>query len=110
MSRTKRTILLVVLGLLEVVFVSWVFASNLPRRSADIDAFRRYQSAPTEENKELWLQERQKTQSEVGLRKSLGACLAVGNLLLIVWVARRQTKPSAADDTLGSPAAPLDVR
>jgi hypothetical protein len=99
-----------VLGLLEVVFVSWIFASNLPRRSADLDAFRRYQSAPTEENKELWLKERQKTQSEVRLRASLGVCLAAGNLFLIGWVVRRRTTSSTSGDALGSPDAPLDVR
>jgi hypothetical protein len=44
----------------ELVFLSWVFGSNLPRRSADIDAFMRYQGAPTERNKDLWLKEREK--------------------------------------------------
>jgi hypothetical protein len=106
----KKTVLLVVLGFLEVVFLSWIFASNLPRRSADIDAFRRYQSAPTEENKSLWLKEREKTQSEVRLRVSLGVCLAAGNLFLIGWVVRRGTKSSTVGDALGSPDAPLNVR
>jgi len=106
MWTARKAILLVVMGLLEVVFLSWIFASNLPRRSADIDAFMRYQSAPTEENEKLWLQERQKTQSEVRLRKSVGACLALGNLLLIVWVARRRTKPSTTAGVLGSADAP----
>jgi len=87
----KKIVLLVVLGFLEVVFLSWVFASNLPRRSADIDAFMRYQGTPTEENKELWLKERQKTRNEVRLRVSIGVCLGAGNLFLIGWVARRRT-------------------
>jgi hypothetical protein len=39
---------------------------NLPRRSADIDAFMRYQSAQTEENKERWLKELQKKKLKVG--------------------------------------------
>jgi hypothetical protein len=91
MKTGKKIVLLVVLGFLEVVFLSWIFASNLPRRSDDIEAFRRYQGAPTEENKEVWLKERQKTQGEVRLRVSLGGCLAAGNLFLIVWVARRRT-------------------
>jgi hypothetical protein len=99
----KKIVLFVVLGFLEVVFLSWAFASNLPRRSADIDAFMRYQGVPTEENKELWLKERQKTQHEVRLRVSLGACLAVGNLFLIGWVARRRAIPSTPGDALGSP-------
>jgi hypothetical protein len=106
----KKTVLLVVLGFLEVVFLSWIFAANLPRRSADIDAFMRYQGAPTEENKGLWLKEREKTQSEVRLRVSLGLCLAVGNLFLIGWVVRRGTKPSTVGDALGSPDTPLKVR
>jgi hypothetical protein len=93
MKTRRKEILLVVLGFLEVVFASWIFASNLPRRSADIEAFRLYQSAPTEQNKELWLKERQQTQKEVTLRVSLGICLATGNLFLIVWVARRRQHP-----------------
>lgn len=97
MSVAKKTILLVVLALLEVVFASWAFASNLPRRSADIEAYRRYQSAPTEENKELWLQERQKTQTEVTLRRYTGTALAFGNLFLILRVAsRKRRSPSEA--------------
>lgn len=92
MSTAKKTILLVILGLLEVVFASRIFASNLPRRSADIEAYRRYQSTPTEENKELWLQERQKTQNEVTLRRYVGAALAFGNLVLIVWVASQKRR------------------
>jgi hypothetical protein len=56
----KCAVLLVVLGFWELVFLSWVFGSNLPRRSADIDAFMRYQGAPTERNKDLWLKEREK--------------------------------------------------
>jgi hypothetical protein len=110
MRTGKKTVLLLVLGFLEVVFLSWVVASNLPRRSADIDAFMRYQSAPTEENKNLWLKEREKTQSEVRLRVSLGVCLGVGNLFLMGWVARRRTKSSTPDDALRSPDAPLNVR
>jgi len=90
MKTGKKTVLLVVLGLLEVVFLSWTFAPNLPRRSADINAFMRYQSVPTEENKELWLKERQKTQNEVTLMTSLGVCLAVGNGFLMGWVVRRR--------------------
>ena len=110
MRTGKKTVLLLVLGFLEVVFLSWTFASNLPRRSADIDAFMRYRSAPTEENKELWLKERQKTQNEVTLMTSLGICLAVGNGFLMGWVARRRTKSSTPGDALGSPDAHLDVR
>jgi hypothetical protein len=94
MRTGKKAFLLVVLGLLQVVFLSLVFASNLPRRPADIDAFMRYQSAPTEESKELWLKERQNTQREVRLRVSLGVCLAVGDLFLIGWIALRRITPS----------------
>lgn len=106
----KKAVLLIVLAFLEVVFLSWVFASSLPRRSADIDAFMRYQNSPTEGNKALWLKERQKTQSEVTLRVTLGVCLAAGNLFLIGWVARRRTISSTPSDALGSPDAHLDVR
>jgi hypothetical protein len=106
----KKTVLLVVLGFLEVVFLSWIFAANLPRRSADIDAFMRYQSAPTEENKAPWLKKREKTQSEVRLRVALGVCLAGGDLFLIGWVVRKGTKSSRVDDALGYPGTPLNVR
>src|SRR5438445_12826643 len=98
----KKTVLLVILGFLEVVFLSWVFASNLPRRRTDIDAFMHYQSVPTEENKELWLKERKKTQSEVRLRVSLGVCLAVGNLFVIARIVRMRTKSSAVANAVGS--------
>ena len=91
MGTMKKTFLLVVLALLEVVFVSWIVASNLPRRSADIEAFMRYQSAPTEQNKDLWLKERQKTESEVRLRVTVGVFLTIGNGFLIVWVLRKRT-------------------
>jgi hypothetical protein len=94
MRKWKKAILVVALGFLEVIFLSWVFASNLPRRSADIDAFTRYQSVPTEENKERWYKEREKTQNEVRLRVVLGVCLAAGNLFLIMWVARRRAVSS----------------
>jgi hypothetical protein len=109
MRSTKKAILLVVLGLLEVVFASWILASNLPRRSADIEAFTRYQNAPTDQNKELWLKERQQTQNEVRLRVFVGICLAAGNLFLIVWVARRRSPSLKSGDALGSPDVPLDV-
>jgi hypothetical protein len=92
-----KAVLIVALGFSEIIFLSWVFASNLPRRSADIDAFARYESAPTEENKELWRKEREKTQNEVRLRVRLGACLATGNLYLIVWVAKRRTVSSTVE-------------
>jgi hypothetical protein len=94
MRMWKKAVLIVTLGFLEIIFLSLVFASNLPRRNADIDAFTRYQSAPTEENKELWRKEREKTQNEVRLSAALGGCLAAGNLLLIVWVARRRAVSS----------------
>ncbi|PYU43974.1 MAG: hypothetical protein DMG54_10735 [Acidobacteria bacterium] len=110
MRTGKKTVLLLVLGFLEVVFLSWTFASNLPRRSADIDAFMRYQSAPTEENKELWLKERQKTQNEVTLMTSLGVCLAVGNGFLMGWVVRRRAKSPPGGDAPSSSDAPINVR
>jgi hypothetical protein len=89
MRRTKKIAILVILFFCELVLLSWVFAPNLPRRSADVDAFTRYRNAPTEENKAIWLKERQKTEREVSIGTSLGVCAAVGNLFLITWVARR---------------------
>jgi hypothetical protein len=89
MKTGKKATLLVFLGFLEVVFLSWILASNLPRRSADLAAYMRYQSAPTSENKELWLKERQITQLEVKRRRYVGALLALTNLVLMGWVARK---------------------
>lgn len=96
MRTWKKIVLLVVLAFLEVVFLSWVFASNLPRRSSDIDAFMRYQNSPTEENKELWLKERQITENEVTRRRGVGAALALGNLFLIGWLVRKRQGPSVS--------------
>jgi len=110
MKIRKKTVALIVLALLEVAFVSWVFTPVIPRRSADVDAFRAYQKEPTEESKQLWLKERQTTQSEVRLRVSLGVCLAAGNLLLIGWIARRRTISPTSGNTLGSTNDPLDTR
>jgi hypothetical protein len=91
MARTKKIAVLVVLAFLEIVFLSLVFASNLPRRRADIDAFWKYQNAPTEGNKQTWLKVRQETELEVRLRVFFGFCLATGNAFLIRWVAQRRT-------------------
>lgn len=101
MRIAKKIILLLVLGFLEVVFLSWIFASNLPRRSADIDAFMRYQVAPTEENRRLWLKQHQITENEVMRRRGLGTALALGNVFLMGWFARKRpsqsaTRPSAS--------------
>jgi hypothetical protein len=109
MGKLRKLVFFIVMGLLELVFLSWVFASNLPRRSADLNAFARYQKAPTKENEDLWLKERQKTQNEVILRKSVGICLASGNLILIVWVARRWKRPVQSSHTTRSPEASVDV-
>ena len=94
MRKVPKIIFFAVMGLLELIFLSWIFASNLPRRSADLDALSRYQKTPTKENEELWLHERKNTQNELILRKSVGGCLALGNLILIVWVARKCKRPS----------------
>jgi|SRR5882672_7433666 len=95
MNKVKKNVILIMLGVLEVVFLAWILASNVPRRSADLAAFSQYQSMPTSENKELWLKERRVTQNEVQLRRYTGTFLAIGNLLLFIWVARRQTNLSA---------------
>jgi len=109
MSKPLKLVFFIVTGLLELVFLSFVFASNLPRRSADVEAFARYQSAPTKENEQLWLQERQKTQREVTLRKSAGTFLALGNLILIGWVARRWKGASQVRSGITTPENRVDV-
>jgi len=90
MPNIRKKIALLVLGLLEVVFLALALASNVPTRSADLAAFSRYQTDPTDDNKERWLKERQTTEKEVKLRKYTGSFLALGNLCLIVWTARKQ--------------------
>jgi len=91
MGERKKTVLLAVLGLLEVVLLSWIFAANVPRRSADLETFTRYQNAPTAGNREVWLRERRITQREVTRRRYIGSIFAVGNLVLIGWAAQKGT-------------------
>jgi|SRR5580658_9894264 hypothetical protein len=95
MTTGRKAVLLIFLAFLEIVFLSWVFASSLPRRSADIDAFMRYQSAPTEENKQLWLNQRHITENEVTQRRGVGTALALGDLFLMGWLVRKRRDESA---------------
>ena len=92
MKHFGKIAVLTVLGLLEIVFLSWALASNLPRRESELAAFTRYQSAQTPENMEQWLKERQVSEREVILRKSVGYFLVVGNLCLIVYLGRRRVR------------------
>jgi hypothetical protein len=78
------------LGLLEVAFLALIFASNRPRRSAEIDALTRYEIAPTRLNYEAWQKEGRITQNEVTLRKGMGFVLAVSNLAVMVLVYRKK--------------------
>jgi len=89
MTRTRKIVILAALGLLEIIFLSWAVAANRPRRASEVAAFMSYQSAPTSENRDLWLKERQVSEREVMLRRYLGCFLAVGNLGLVVYLARR---------------------
>lgn len=88
--KLKKAIPLALLAFLEIVFIAWILAANTPRRAAELAAFSRYQSTPTPENKALWIEEHRKSQQEAIIRKAIGAFLAVGNLVLIGWVARRR--------------------
>ena len=78
------------LGLLEVVFLALIFASNRPHRSAEIDALTRYELAPTGENYEAWQKEGQISQNEVTMRKGTGFVLAFSNIAVMVRVYRRK--------------------
>jgi len=93
MRSWKKAVALIVLGFLEIVFLAWAIAANIPRRSADIEAFMKYRNAPTIENEHLWLKERRITEKEVMLRRSVGTCLGFANLFLIGWVARKGGGP-----------------
>ena len=104
MRTWKKAVLIAVLGFLELVFLSWVLASNLPRRAAEIEALTRYENAPTEENEKLWTKERERTENEVRLRIISGVCLSIGNAFLLRWVIRKRAISSAKTGMLGSEA------
>ena len=97
--RVLKAIGFVVLGFLEVVFLSLVFSSSLPRRSADLESFWTYQKATTRENHEAWMKERQITLSEVRWTKFAGGTLAIGNLLLMGWLARKRPTQLASESS-----------
>jgi hypothetical protein len=54
MTRTKKGILLSLLGILEIVFLSLALATYRPRGSAQLAALVRYQHAQTSENRDQW--------------------------------------------------------
>jgi len=93
MRTWKKVVLLSVLGFLEMVFVSLIFASNLPHQRSELDAYTRYQNSPSEENKDLWLKEREKIDGEIRLRISIGCGLATANLAIILWIALKRANP-----------------
>jgi hypothetical protein len=99
MRTGTKTIIIVVLGFLEIVFLSWIFASNLPRRSADLEAFSLYQKVPTVENHDLWMKERLITENDLKRRRYSGTALAIGNAFLMGWLARK--RPRAGGAALG---------
>jgi hypothetical protein len=86
----NRAMLLIMLGPLEAVFLALIFASNRPRRSAEIDALMRYEIAPTRENYEAWQKEGQISQNEVTFRKGTGFVLALSDIAVMVRVYRRK--------------------
>jgi hypothetical protein len=95
MTRTGKISILFLLVFLEIVFLSLALGSHLPRRSSELEAFTRYQKAQTPQNRESWLKERQFSEREVKLRKGIGYSLAVLNLCLIIWVAKRPGGPGS---------------
>jgi hypothetical protein len=96
MKPWMKTIVLVVLGFFEVVFLSVVFSSTLPHRSADMRSFAKYLNSPTPENHDLWMKEHKKTLDEVELQKFAGLTLALGDLVLMDWIAWKRRAPSTA--------------
>jgi hypothetical protein len=92
MRLAKKVTIFGIFALLEVLFLSWAIAPNLPHRSADLRAFAKYQSAPTDQNKDIWLKEQQSTQNEMKLRRYLGSTLAFGNIFVVVWLVRRRAQ------------------
>ena len=110
MRNWKKVVSLVLLGFLELVFLAWILANNLPRRSADLDAFSRYERSRTAENLEAWMKERRKTENLVHWRRFVGGCLALGDLFLIVSIARKRIPPLVTNVTTAPPSAPLGVQ
>jgi hypothetical protein len=86
MTRTKKGILLSLLGILEIVFLSLGLATNRPRRAAELAAFARYQQVQTSENRDQRLREQPISDREVNLRETLGNSLCIANLFLIAFV------------------------
>jgi hypothetical protein len=72
-SPPNKAVILGILGFLEVIFLSWAIAPNLPHRSAELKEFAKYQNAQTDENKEAWLKERKKTKMRWSLGDTWGA-------------------------------------
>jgi hypothetical protein len=96
MKLWMKTIVFIILGFMEIVFLSLVFSSTLPRRSADLKSLSKYLSSPTPENHDVWTKEHQKTSDEVNLERLAAFTLALGNLILIGWVVRKPRAPSTA--------------
>ena len=93
MNKTK-IILIVLLGILEIVFVSWAIASHRPHRASELAALAHYQQSPTPENKSQLLKEQQLSNHEVEIRKVLGYALFIGNLGLMIFIAKRNAVQS----------------
>jgi hypothetical protein len=91
MTVVKKAVILGILGFLELMFISWAIAPTVPHRSVELKEFAKYQDAPTDENKEIWLRERRRTRNEVMLRRAVGGGLGFGNLFLIAWAIRRRS-------------------
>ncbi len=53
-----------------------------------MEAVLNYEKAPTSENREIYLKEREKTQHEIMVTKTWGILLTVGKQVLIGWVVR----------------------
>jgi hypothetical protein len=90
MTVVKKAVMFGILGLLELIFLSWAIAPTVPHRSVELKELGKYQDTPTDENKEAWLKERRRTRNDVMLRRTVGGGLAFGNLFLIGWAIRRR--------------------
>lgn len=84
MHRRRKSLFLVVGGFLEVAVLP-MFVDG----SAMVRVFGRYMNEPTYENEKALEKERQITENHVIWTRYAGLLLALGNLSLIGWLARK---------------------
>ncbi len=91
MTKIKKSVLLAVLLVLEIVFLALAVSSTRPRRESELTALTRYDQTPTEMNKDELLKEQRISERAIELRRGLGIVAAAANGILIgyIWKSKR---------------------